>query len=108
VSTETGEVQIIINESDVREVQKEGSTYSVGVSVEANVLVRIDKLLKATPQPGDVRGRRRPVIAQQKDDKPPITDVEVGPITVTPCLVCGWVLLWGTYFYLCIPWGALK
>lgn len=43
------DVRIIVNEKDVLEVKKVDDRYSVEVSAEATFLVRIEKLLNATP-----------------------------------------------------------
>jgi hypothetical protein len=45
------DARVIISEGDVRAVMKDGEDYSVEVSSEANVLLRIEKSLKATVQP---------------------------------------------------------
>src|SRR5947208_1475760 len=45
------DARVIISERDVRAVTKDGDGYSVEVSSEANVLLRIEKTLKSTVQP---------------------------------------------------------
>jgi hypothetical protein len=83
---------IVIREGDIRAVRKDGDHYLVEVSSEANVLLRIEKPLKATVERGcgcrhhaggqqARRGRSRPI------------DLEIGPITVTPCVVCAEVVI---------------
>ena len=74
------EATIVIREGDIRAVRK-----------EANVLLRIEKPLKATVERGcgckhDAGGQharrgRRPI------------DLEIGPITVTPCVLCAEVVI---------------
>ena len=101
-----GDARIIINESDVRAVEKDGDSFRVGVSAEAHVLLRVDKLLKATPTEmraddcGCGGEGREGTSTISRDKKPPIT-IEIGPITVCKHL-CGWVNLMGHNVYVCV------
>ncbi len=52
---------------DAKAVKKEGEYYSVEVSADANFLLRIDKILKATAQGGCNCGENRPPIFQGRD-----------------------------------------
>jgi hypothetical protein len=45
-----GDLEIIIRQQDVRAVKKKGRRYAVEVSSDANVLVRIEKAVKAKPR----------------------------------------------------------
>ena len=82
---------IVISEGDVLTVSKDGDHYLVEVSSQANVLLRIEKTLKATVERGcgchhhaggqqARRGRRRA----------PHIDLEIGPVT---CVLCAQVAI---------------
>jgi len=43
-----GDAKVIINEGDIRSVEKVGELYRVEVSAESHFLLRIDKVMKAT------------------------------------------------------------
>jgi hypothetical protein len=43
-----GDAKVIINEGDIRSVEKVGEHYRVEVSAESHFLLRIDKVMKAT------------------------------------------------------------
>ena len=77
------DARVIINEGDVRAVEKQGEHYSVAVSADTYVLLRIDKLLKATPQQGG-------------------DTIVIGPVTVCD-IVCGDVVIGGIRFWVCVP-----
>lgn len=99
------DTRVVISERDIRAVTKDGEHYSVEVSSEANVLLRIEKSLKATIQPDcgcdeaqththQTRSRRRPV------------DLEIGPITVCELLCADIVVDNGkqsVVYHICIP-----
>jgi hypothetical protein len=86
-----GDATIVIREGDVRTVSKDGDHYLVEVSSQANVLLRIEKTLKATVERGcrcthhaggqqtRRRGRREPDI-----------ELEIGPVV---CLLCAEVAI---------------
>jgi hypothetical protein len=98
-----GDAVVIVNETDVRAVEKDGDDYRVAVSADAHVLLRIEKLLKATPTSdcgcGDASTPGTTTTARDKKDGP-IT-IEIGPITVCKHL-CGWVDLIGHLVYVCV------
>jgi hypothetical protein len=101
-----GDGKIIINESDIRGIEKNGDQFRVGVSADAHVLLRVDKLLKATPTEerpddcgcgGEGKGETQ-TIAREK--KPPIV-IEIGPITVCKH-ICGWFYLGAIRVWVCV------
>lgn len=99
------DTRVVISERDIRAVTKDGEHYNVEVSSEANVLVRIEKSLKATAQPDcgcdeaqtrthQTRSRRRQV------------ELEIGPITVCQLLCADIVVDNGKQsvtYHICIP-----
>jgi hypothetical protein len=94
------EARVIINDGDVRAVEKQGEHYSVEVSADAHFLPRIDKVLKATVERGCDRGESPSPTMQQRDGGgPPIV---IGTIEVCD-LVCGDVVLGGIRFPFCVP-----
>jgi hypothetical protein len=99
-----GDVRIIVSERDVRAVTKAADRYVVEVSSEANVLLRIEKTLKAVMQPdcrcGDRQSGTLPYAMR------PTRDVEVGPIEVCDLLCADVVVDTGTQsrvLHICIP-----
>jgi hypothetical protein len=77
---------IVISEGDIRTVGKDGDYYLVEVSSEANVLLRIEKSLKATMERGcgcthHAGGHQRR--SGGRGERP--IDLEIGPVT---CLLC--------------------
>lgn len=101
-----GDAKIIINEKDVRAVEKDGEEFRVGVSADAHVLLRVERLLKATPTevPADDcgcgEGSKSGAQTLAREKKPPIT-LDIGPITVCKH-ICGWVDIWGIHVYVCV------
>jgi hypothetical protein len=95
-----GDGIVIIDESDVRAVEKKDDAYRVAVSADAHVLLRIEKLLKATPTSdggcGDASKSGTTTTARDKG-----VTIEIGPITVCKHL-CGWVDLFGHLVYVCV------
>ena len=100
------DARVVISEGDVRAVEKDGDGYSVEVSSDANVLLRIEKALKATPTPQpDCGCREHHAIAQRAGDGP-ITDIEIGPIMVCELLCADIVIDNGrqsVVYHICIP-----
>jgi hypothetical protein len=106
VALEVGDdAKVIINEKDVRGVERDGERYRVAVSTESHVLLRIDKLLKATPraecgcegeQTQDAGSSRR------QKEKGPFGDIEIGDIEVCR-LVCGDLWLGSIRIPVCVP-----
>jgi hypothetical protein len=98
-----GDGIIVIDEGDVRAVEREGDVYRVAVSADAHVLLRVEKLLKATPTSdcgcGGDAGEGTGTTAREGKDGP-IT-IEIGPITVCKHL-CDYVNLWGHLVYVCV------
>ena len=89
-----GDVRIIISERDVRAVTKDHDRYAVEVSSEANVLLRIEKTLKAVVQPdcrcGDRHSGTSPRAVRSR------IDLEIGPITICDLLCADVVVDTGT------------
>jgi hypothetical protein len=98
------DARVIISERDVRAVAKDGDGYSVEVSSEANVVLRIEKTLKATVQPDC--GCREHHLARRTRSRDRITDIEIGPITVCELLCADIVVDNGRQsvrYHICIP-----
>ena len=100
-----GDGKIVINESDIRGIVKNGDQFSVGVSAEAHVLLRVDKLLKATPTErpphdcgcgGEGKGGTQ---TSARDKEPPI--IEIGPITICQ-QICGWFNIGAIKVWVCL------
>lgn len=86
-----GAARVIISERDIRGVTKDGDYYNVEVSADANVLVRLDKVVKAAAQHGcrcDPSGAG----THHTHTRPQIVDIEIGPITVCD-LLCADVVI---------------
>ncbi len=94
------DVKIIINEGDVLDVKKDDDGYSVNVSAEAHFLVRIEKLLKATPSGGSGDSHGEAPSTQQR--RKPIIDIDIGPIQICD-LVCWDFVLDGRPYHICVP-----
>jgi hypothetical protein len=84
-----GDAQVIISERDVRAVTKDADGYSVEVSSEANVLLRIEKTLKAIVQP-DCGCREQPPPADRTLSRERDVVVVVGEVCE---LLCGDVVI---------------
>lgn len=81
-----GDATIVIREGDIRAVRKDGDRYLVEVGSEANVLLRIEKTLKATVERAG--GRLHPAGGQQTRRgrrREPDIELEIGPVT---CYLC--------------------
>ena len=106
VALEVGDdAKVIINEKDVRGVERDGERYRVAVSTEAHVLLRIDKLLKATPRTEcGCEGDDRPSSGTSRRQKGegPFGDIEIGDIEVCR-LVCGDLWLGSIRIPVCVP-----
>ena len=86
------DARVVIGEQDVRTVTKDGDHYSVEVGSDANVLLRIEKPLKATVQPdcGCDEGDEDAHQARKPKKKP--IELEIGPITICD-LLCADVVI---------------
>lgn len=84
------EATIVVREDEIRGVRKDGDYYLVEVSSQSNVLLRIEKPMKATMERGcgcthDAGARPR------RGGRPgPIIDIEIGPVQ---CLLCADVVI---------------
>lgn len=97
------EARIIINDGDVLAVKKRGEYYSVEVSSDANFLLRIDKVMKATTQRDRGCGGIRPPMRQARHDrKDGAAGIEIDEVEVCD-LVCGEIVLAGIRIPVCIP-----
>lgn len=94
------EAKVIINHDDVAAVEKQGESYSVAVSADAYVLLRVDKLLKATAKGSCDCGQSPSSNLQQRAPKGPTIDI--GQIEVCD-LVCGEIVLAGIKIPVCVP-----
>jgi len=84
------EARVIINEADIRDVNKHGDDYNVAVSADANFLFRIEKVLKATVGHGCKGGGKGPLKMEESEaGAGPITDIEIGPVEVCDLLRLG-------------------
>jgi hypothetical protein len=93
-----GDAKVIINEGDIRSVEKVGEHYRVEVSAESHFLLRIDKVMKATPS--DDCGCR-------KDLPPSTTHTDVvarDKLTVWEICqrICGIIVVGGISFFICV------
>jgi hypothetical protein len=84
------DARVIISERDVRAVTMDGDGYSVEVSSEANVLLRIEKSLKATVQSNCGCGEQHPHARRTRRRER--IGLEIGPITVCE-LLCATVVI---------------
>ena len=97
------DAKIIVGESDVRSVQKDGEIYDVEVRSDAHFLLRIDKLFKATVYAREEGKHGTPVAAKHETgSKGPIVDIDIGDIEVCE-LICGDVYIDGFKFHICVP-----
>lgn len=98
------ETRVVVRESDIRTVTKDGEYYDVEVSSDANLLLRIEKPLRATPQPDcGCKGSDRSTYEGRRER--PI-DLEIGPITVCELLCADIVVDNGKQsvrYEICIP-----
>jgi hypothetical protein len=100
------DARVVISEQDIRAVTKDGDHYSVEASSEANVLLRIEKPLKATVQPECGCDENDARTHQTRSRRKPIIDVEVGPIEVCELLCADIVIDNGKQsvsYEICIP-----
>jgi hypothetical protein len=79
------EATIVISEGDIRTVSKDRDHYLVEVSSQANVLLRIEKTLKATVERG--RGCTHHAGGQRtrRGGRRAPLDLEIGPVTCHLC-----------------------
>lgn len=93
-----GDAKVIINESDIRSVEKVGELYRVEVSAESHFLLRVDKVMKATVTDDCGCG---------KEQSPSATRTEVvarEKLTVWEFCqrICASITIGGITFYICI------
>jgi hypothetical protein len=93
-----GDAKVIINEVDIRSVEKVGELYRVEVSAESHFLLRIDKVMKATAS--DECGCEK--------NSPPTT-AQTGVIARDKLTVweicqriCGIIVVGGISFFICV------
>jgi hypothetical protein len=99
------DARIIISERDVRAVAKDGDGYSVEISSEANVLLRIEKTLKATVQPDCGCGAHHPG-ADRTASREANIGLDIGPITICDNVCVDVVVDNGkqsVVYHICIP-----
>lgn len=102
------DARVIINDDDVREVKKDGEHYNVEVSADAHVLLRIDKILKATVHHGcHVGDNRVPVQEKHDTGQERRPTVEIYDIVVCD-VVCGDIVLDGVKIHVCVPVNCKK
>jgi hypothetical protein len=100
------DAKIIIDDRDVLTVEKNGAEFEVEVKANADVLLRIDKLLSATP---DCCDRGHGPNTMQKPDKGGSKPGDLEMEVVEVCdLVCGDFILAGIRFPVCIPVNCKK
>jgi len=93
-----GDAKVLINEGDIRSVEKVGEHYRVEVSAESHFLLRIDKVMKATAT--DDCGCKK--------DPPPSTThtdaVVFDRKTVWEMcqVICGFIVIGGIKVYICV------
>ena len=85
------EATIVVREGEVRAVRKDGDHYLVEVSSQANVLLRIEKPVKATVE-RDCGCRQHPGARHARRGRrpAPIIDIDIGPVQ---CLLCADVVI---------------
>ena len=94
-----GDAKVIINEGDIRSVEKIGEHYRVEVSAESHFLLRIDKVMQATVSPD---------CGCEKDDLPPSTKhtnaVARDKKTVWEICqrICGIIVVGGVRVFICV------
>src|SRR5947199_4189169 len=96
------DTRVVISERDVRAVTKDGGRYNVEVSSEANVLLRIEKPLKATVQPDCGCREHHPSTQQARRE----VSLEIGAITICDLLCADIVVETGSQsvvYHICIP-----
>lgn len=86
------DTRVVIREQDIRAVTKDGERYNVEVSSEANVLLRIEKPLKATVQPCCGCDETETDTHQTRSRRRPVWDIDIGPITICD-LLCADVVI---------------
>ncbi|MFN2470817.1 MAG: hypothetical protein ABR583_07460 [Gaiellaceae bacterium] len=99
------DARVIISERDIRSVTKNGDHYNVEVSSEANVLLRIEKSLKATVHP-DCGCNEHTSTHETRRRRGRDIDLEIGPITVCDLLCADIVVDNGKQsvrYEICIP-----
>ena len=92
IALSMGDATIVISEGDIRTVSKDGDYYLVGVSSQANVLLRIEKTLKATVERERGCGCKHHAAGQTRRGgrREPRIELEIGPIT---CHICAEVAI---------------
>jgi hypothetical protein len=98
------DARVIINTGDVQAVKKEGEHFHVAVNADAYVLLRMEKLLKATPSSRCHRDGSPLTMESEASQHPkskPIIDIDIGPITICD-VVCGDIVLLGQKIHVCV------
>jgi hypothetical protein len=88
IALRMGDATIVMREGDIRAVSKDGDHYLVEVGAQANVLLRIEKTLKATVERGtrQAEGQQR----RRGRSREPRIELEIGPAT---CFLCAEVAI---------------
>jgi len=95
-----GDAKVVIDEGDIRSVEKVGEHYRVEVSAESHFLLRIDKVMKATASDEGGCGCKK--------DPPPSTEqtgvIARDKLTVWEICqrICGIIVVGGISFYICV------
>ena len=100
--TVSDDARIIISEDDILAVERDGDSFRVEVSADANVLLRIDKILKATVHSGCTCGTGASVVKHNTGGEEGQI-IDIGDIELCD-LVC--FKIWGIRF--CIPVNCRK
>ncbi|MDQ2929324.1 MAG: hypothetical protein M3Y05_00675 [Gemmatimonadota bacterium] len=95
-----GDAKIIIDEADIRSVEKDGELFRVEVSAEANFLLHIDKVLKATPIDAADCGCDKEV--PRAVEKSGVVLREKHRVWEFCRLICGIIVIGGQHIYVCV------
>lgn len=96
------EARVIINEADIRDVNRHGDDYNVAVSADANFLFRVEKVLKAAVGHDCKGGGKGPLKMEESEGGAgPVTDIVIGPIEVCDYICFDWVV-GGIKFPVCV------
>ena len=99
------DARVVISERDIRSVTKDDDHYNVEVGSEANVLLRIEKSLKATVH-ADCGCNEHTSSHQRRRRRGRDIDLEIGPVTVCPVLCADIVVDNGKQsvgYRICVP-----
>jgi hypothetical protein len=75
----------VIREADVVRVEKHKSLYRVWTSADANVIIRLEKVAKASGDAGGCECEPKPARGVMARDESPAFDLEIGPVTMLYC-----------------------